>query len=256
MNPLQRHAILQSRTLAATLKRQNESRRIISTAELVGMVQSSNGQPGPVVNNEPTMQHTSQSHSGLADIAICVGGGNDPMAEYAAALALCRAAGKSVATFVCNDMLSCFPDVIDHACTLHPDKWQYWRAIRERSNLPHPKRLWAHRSYPGFSDHTKDWQGSSGLFLIKVARELGYTHIILCGIPMSEEGDHFTRRQRWHAAAGFRRGWARVQGALRPFVRSMSGWTKEHFTEPTDEWIRSTIPDQFPMKVDHSGVRA
>lgn len=135
----------------------------------------------------------SRSESRKADIAICVGGGNDPLAEYAAAKALCDAAGKTCEAFVCNDTLAVFPGVIDHACSLHPDKWPHWRSLRDRAGYPMPTRLWAHRSYPGFTDWTRDWQGSSGLFMVKVAREMGYTHIILCGIPMTVEGNQIGR---------------------------------------------------------------
>jgi len=191
-----------------------------------------------------------------ADIAICVGGGNDPLAEYAEAAALCAASGKTVANFVCNDTLTIFPHQIHHGVTLHPDKWVGWRTLRDRSGFKMPDRLWAHRPYQGFSDHTKDWQGSSGLFMVKIARELGYTHIILAGIPMNIEGGHFAREQAWNAAPGFRRGWARVQGILRPFVRSLSGWTEAHFGKPDHIWITSEVPDPFPMRVDHSGVKA
>jgi hypothetical protein len=198
----------------------------------------------------------SQRSESRADVAICVGGGNDPLAEYAAALTLCTENGKSVANFICNDTLACFPGTIHHGATLHPDKWVYWKSIRERNGYPMPERLWAHRSYDDFTNWTKDWQGSSGLFLVKIARELGYTHIVLCGIPMTEDGLHFERRQHWTSAPGFRKGWARVQGALRPFVRSMSGWTAEHFGRPDSEWLASDIPDPFPMKTNHSGVSA
>lgn len=192
------------------------------------------------------------------DVAILVGGGNDAFAEYQTALELCMSAGKNVVNFVCNDALSCFPGIIHHACTLHPDKWTYWNAVRTRGGHPPVQHLWSHRSYPGFHYHTKDWQGSSGLFMCKVARELGHTHIIGCGIPMTIEGGHFARDQQWNAAPGFRRGWARVQGSLKPFLRSMSGWTKEHFGLPDAEWLNSIIPDPHPMKgkFDHTGVTA
>lgn len=200
--------------------------------------------------------HQSPSES-RADIALCIGGGNDPLAEYHDAFALCKREGKSFATFVCNDMLACFPHDIDHGCTLHPDKWTYWRSLRLRADYPMPRRLWAHRPYDHFTNYTKDWQGSSGLFMVKIARELGYTHILLAGIPMNVEGAHFARGQLWNAAPGFRRGWARVQGSLRPFVRSMSGWTAEHFGRPDATWINADIPDPYPMRgSDHSGVTA
>ncbi len=192
-----------------------------------------------------------------ADVAICVGGGNDPLAEYEAAATMCRESGKTVANFVCNDTLSVFPYTVHHGVTLHPDKWQHWRTLRERGGYAMPERLWAHRSYTNFSDWTKDWQGSSGLFMIKIARELGYTHIIAAGIPMTVEGNHFARGQHWNAAFGFRKGWARVQGSLRPFLRSMSGWTREHFGPPDPVWITADIPDPFPMSgPDKSGTKA
>lgn len=257
MNPLQLHAIRQSMNSAARSNAPSLSRKSISTAALVALVHASNGPPALSKDGKRISPDTPPSLSELrADVAICVGGGNDPLAEYEAAAAICVAAGKTIANFVCNDALSIFPGPVHHGCTLHPDKWQYWRTIRERSGFPAPLRLWAHRSYPGFTDHTKDWQGSSGLFMVKAARELGYTHIILAGIPMTTEGSHFARQQVWNAAAGFRKGWARVQGSLRPFVRSMSGWTNDHFGMPDEAWLNEDIPDPFPMKVDHSGVTA
>lgn len=246
MNPLQKHAIQQA------MRARGDQRTNISTATLVGLARASSdlaALPPIPAPNTPLAELK-------ADIAICVGGGNDPMAEYDAALAVCKGVGKSVANFVCNDTLMIFPHAIQHGVTLHPDKWPYWHAHRGRSGFPMPNRLWAHRLYDGFSDHTKDWQGSSGLFMVKIARELGYTHIILAGIPMNIEGKHFVREQAWNAAPGFRRGWARVQGALRPFVRSMSGWTEAHFGKPDAAWCASDIPDPFPMRVDHSGVKA
>lgn len=165
--------------------------------------------------------------------------------------------GLTYEVFVCNDTLSVLPGHIDHAVTLHPDKWAHWRMLRDRAGFPMPGKLWAHRSYPGFTHWTKDWQGSSGLLMVKIARELGYVHIILCGVPMTVEGNHFARQQKWNAASGFRKGWARVQGSLRPFLRSMSGWTMEHFGAPNYDWLKADIPDPFPMKgPEHKGVSA
>lgn len=259
MNPLQRHAILQSRKLAEPLPTPNLSRRNISTATLLDLVHSCNGHVEQTGIGRPITPPIPQSLSELqADVAILVGGGHDPLAEYEEARKLCEANGKSYANFVCNDMIQCFPGTIHHGCTLHPDKYHYWRVMRERAGYTPPIRLWAHRSYPGFHNWTKDWQGSSGLFMVKVARELGYTHIILCGIPMTIEGEHFARGQRWNAAPAFQRGWDHVRGKLRPFVRSMSGWTRDTFGVADAEWLRSEIPDPSPMRGfhDHTGVTA
>lgn len=252
MNPLQRYSILQSIRSAAASTMLNEPPRTISTAELIELVNRSNGLPAEQTTSSPTPQ---TSPSALrADVALCVGGGGDPLAEYEAALKLCLDAGKTVENYVCNDMLTCFPGVVHHGATLHPDLWPKWKRLRMEAGLPLPLRMWAHRAYPGgFTDHTKDWQGSSGLFLCKIAREQGHTHIILAGVPMTVEGRHFIRRVDWGAAEGFRKGWARVQGSLRPFVRSMSGWTMAHFGAPTVEWLNAAIPDRFPMRAQHGG---
>lgn len=191
------------------------------------------------------------------DIAIVVGGGGDPLSEFDAAAALCEAAEKSFATFVCNDMIALFPHPIDFAVTLHPDKMHTWLGLRAKYGHPMdiPSR-YAHRSYKGFTHSTKDWQGSSGLFMTKIARENGYTHVILCGVPMTVEAEHFVRHQRWNAAPGFIRGWARHQNVLRPYVRSMSGWTQETFGAPTLEWIAADIEDKHPQKPEPTATIA
>lgn len=259
MNPLQMHAISQSRKLSAAARTPNSTHRNISTDALVALVQASNGSTdstgGTPVGTLSTPLPRSASRK--YDVAICVGGGGDPLAEFEAAKAMCDAAGATYEIFVCNDALAVVPGRIDYGCTLHPDKWTHWKGLRDRAGHPMPLKLAAHRSYPGFDHWTKDWQGSSGLFMVKIAREKGHTHIILCGIPMTVEGDHFARHQRWNAATGFRKGWARVQGALRPFVRSLSGWTMTHFGAPDEAWIKSDIPDPFPMSgPEHKGESA
>lgn len=191
------------------------------------------------------------------DIALIVGGGGDPISEFDAAKVLCDVAHKTIATFVCNDMIALFPHRIDFGGTLHPDKMITWMNAREKNGHPMPvSTTWAHRPYKGFTNHTKDWQGSSGLFMTKIARENGYTHIILCGVPMAVEFDHFVRHVRWNAAPGFIRGWRRQHHELAPFVRSMSGWTKEQFGEPTFTWLTDEIPDLHPMRPQTGGLKA
>lgn len=183
------------------------------------------------------------------DVAICVGGGGDPLSEFDAARVLCESCEKSYATLVCNDMIALFPHHIDFAVTLHPDKMHTWVGLRMKYGHPMPfGSSWAHRSYRGFTNNTKDWQGSSGLFMTKIAREHGYTHIILAGIPMTVEAEHFVRHERWNAAPGFMRGWKREQHGLAPYVRSMSGWTQETFGLPSVAWLCEAIEDKHPRR--------
>jgi len=85
--------------------------------------------------------------------------------------------------------------------------------------------------------------GSSGLFTILIALELGYDRLILCGIPL-EGQERFGYKEDTSAVVTaqtdykhYRKGWNQQQGLLSDHVRSMSGWTKETFGEPTAEWL-------------------
>jgi hypothetical protein len=187
------------------------------------------------------------------DVALVVGGGNDPLAEFESAAAMCRDAGLSYTTLVCNDMIANFPHIIDHAVSLHPEKMKRWVYLRNQADFPALTRTWSHRPFLGFTNHTKDWQGSSGLICVKIARELGFTHIILCGVPMTVEGEHFSRNQRWNAAPGFWRGWHIRIDELKPFVRSYAGETFNAFGAPDVVWLTAIIPDPTPMRGPETG---
>lgn len=191
-----------------------------------------------------------------ADIALVVGGSEQVFEEYRAALSLCQQYNKSTMNFVCNDSIGLLPDAIDNAVTLHPDKMMIWIKQRLDRGFPPIKEIWGHRPVVGFTRHTKDWGGSSGLLCTKIARELGFTHVILCGVPMSVEGKHVVRKVRWNSAHGFRRGWTREIIRLRPFVRSMDGWTQEQFGRPEREWLEAVIPDRHPMRVQRHDIKA
>lgn len=191
-----------------------------------------------------------------AEVAICVGGSTDCLSEYLRAKELCLEAGKPWMTFVCNDTITIFPDHIDNAVTLHPDKMPLWLDRRRKQNLDAPGLTWCHRPSRGIDRDTKDWGGSSGLIMVKIARESGFTHVIVCGVPMTVEDGHILRKVRWLAAHGFRRGWQRHTVELKPFVRSYSGWTNELFGAPERVWLDSVIPDPLPPRHEHEQLKA
>jgi len=189
----------------------------------------------PLVVTAPTTQN----------VAVVMCGGGDPFAEWELAKALCDCAGKVVSVFAGNDMIEHFPHDIDHAITLHPDKLRLWLPRRKSKGFNDPPKIWAHRNYEGsVTNWTRDWSGSTGLFCVKVARECGFVHIIVCGVHMTVEGDHFVRKQPWTSALGFKRGWMARTTELRPYLRSMGGWTQKEFGAPTEDWLRTDIEER------------
>jgi hypothetical protein len=155
------------------------------------------------------------------------------------------AGSPKIELFIGNDMIAEYPGKVEHALTLHPDKLATcWTGPRRTKGYPTPDKVWAHRPFTGITHWTRDWSGSTGLFAVKVARELGFVHIILCGVHMSEASGHFIRKQPWQAADQFRKAWVMRLPQLRPYVRSFGGWTKDNLGEPTVEWLRETIEDQ------------
>jgi hypothetical protein len=191
------------------------------------------------------------------DAAVVMCGGGDPFAEYAQAKALCARAERTVTIFAGNDMIEKFPEDITHAVSLHPDKLSIWLPRRRAAGFNQPEKVWSHRNYEGaVTNWTRDWSGSTGLFCVKIARELGFVHILLCGVPMTIEGKHFVRNQPWPHAVEFRRGWESRIPELKPYVRSYGGWTQEQLGAPTEDWLRSDLVDQHLFKPPTAGLRA
>ena len=111
------------------------------------------------------------------------------------------------------------------------------------------------KAYGNFGEHddTGDviaWNrpnggGSSGLFTTMIALELGYDRLVLCGIPL-EGQERFGYKEDVSTVVPaqtdykhYRKGWNKQLGLFSERVRSMSGWTRETFGEPTAEWLNS-----------------
>ena len=156
-------------------------------------------------------------------VAIVVGGGPNVIEEMATAMDMY----PDREFFIINDMIPRFKFGDYIAITLHPSKLGAWL---EMNHTP-PKRVWAHRAFRGVTNVTEDWMGSSGLFAIKVAMQLGYEKIVLCGVPMTDE-KHFVRGEAWTAVAAFKKAWLAHKDEIAPFVSSFSGWTAEMFGRP------------------------
>ena len=183
---------------------------------------------------------------------IC--GGGNPFAEADEALRLCYLRKVTPTIIVGNDMIGEWPLAAEHGATLHPDKLHIWQrqrgANQSAQGLGRYKdgfqpigRIWGHRPFTGVNNWTRDWSGSTGLFCVKILREIGFTHIMLCGVHMSTASNHFLRKTPWGACDGFKRAWEMRLPILRPYVRSFGGWTKEQFGAPTEEWLWTDIED-------------
>jgi len=153
----------------------------------------------------------------------------------------CDALGLPTTVFVINDLIPLFPDDCE-VVTMHPEKLERWLKIRAANGHPAPSKVWAHTlKYPEVTHFVCDWAGSSGLVGAVVPRLQGITHIILCGIPMTNT-NHITRKVPWEAWNAYQKMWVRLLPLLPPkCVRSMSGWTREKFGFPDEEWLNSEI---------------
>jgi hypothetical protein len=180
------------------------------------------------------------------DAAIIVCGGGDPFAEASKAEALCAMNDVPFTTFIGNDQIARWPYHADHCGTLHPDKMVKWRMARSANGYEPIEHIWTHRPFTSFNHWTRDWAGSTGLFLVKIAREMGFVHIILCGVHMSPDSGHFVRQVKWDACDNFKKAWVMRMPTLRPYLRSYGGWTMEEFGEPDAVWLTTPIEDKHP----------
>lgn len=74
--------------------------------------------------------------------------------------------------------------------------------------------------------------GSSALLGALAGIRMGYDKIILCGCPLIG-----VNKKAFRPYSEFQKGWKAKEKEVRPFVRSMSGWTKELLGEPTADWL-------------------
>lgn len=157
-----------------------------------------------------------------------------------------------------NDIGCHWPRSLHHWVSLHPNKFQEWKALRNQLVEGAPT-TWSRppviklETWSGPPRWDRDrslidkivlrpWMGgSSGMFAVQVAKELNCSRAILCGIPMTSTG-HFaeTREQFppvWGSAEYHWLAWKRYYREMDGWVRSMSGRTRDLLGEPTKEWI-------------------
>ncbi len=131
---------------------------------------------------------------------------------------------------------------VDHWASFHVELLDKWVRERREAGREDAGQLWVpeRRSLPrGMrAEAVPNWRGSSGLLAVTVAMKLGVDRAILCGIPMTREGGHYDRPagELWREAGNYRRGWEEHADEIRPYVRSLGGWTAELLGRPPEEW--------------------
>ncbi len=177
-------------------------------------------------------------------IALLLGDAACVHADAAAAYAMLKPDAIAATNCIGFD----WPGRVDYWFTLHPKSIGVWPGMpgalrrRENAGLNRPQ-TWAHKSGLGIDRHTPDWGGSTGLLAVKGLRQLRFNRIVLAGVPMSPEQNHYYEGTGWSHATHYRKGWREHRDEIAPFVRSMSGWTREIFGAPTAEWL---TPDPTP----------
>lgn len=139
---------------------------------------------------------------------------------------------------------------VDHWVSMHPEFFEKWIAARAAAGRPPAGRLWSaqRRRLPRWPDldisRVENWGGSSGMLAITVAQEIEVTHAVLCGVPMTAAEAHYDDHKPWTEAGSYRKVWM-VRAPGLPFVRSMSGLTRELLGEPTREWLAEAIKHPY-----------
>jgi hypothetical protein len=184
--------------------------------------------------------------------ALILGGAASVWADEAAA----RALGTFDATFAVNDIGAVYPGTVDVWASLHSAKFPAWVAEREANgharalfyatnidDLREPGRYFqsadgfmfdyaTERCWPG----TK-YGGTSSLFAVKLALELGFDRIVLAGVPMCNTVPHFNHGKDWSVVHAYIPAWVNALPRLRDTTRSMSGWTRKVLGAPTAEFL-------------------
>jgi len=185
----------------------------------------------------------------MADTLIALGGAHNVWDDFAEAKALCEQAGVDYDVGATNDAGAAYSGYLTLWCSLHPEKMQRWQKQRANKKLNSDYVVVCHKERANTRiDRAvpEVWSGASGLFICQVAAiTFKYARIIVCGVPMTEEG-HFFDSTPWRHSSKYWKGWREAvdQPELYNRVRSMSGNTRQLVGPPDTEWLLSAVPSR------------
>lgn len=179
-------------------------------------------------------------------ILVALGGSNSVWDDFAYTEYIL--ASQSFDVGATNDAGGRYKGELTLWCSLHPEKAGPWQRERQRRDGNEDYKFITHKGGVGNNFNnvridriiTERFKGSSGLYLAQNGVQLGYSHVICCGMPMSSSGAHFFNSEPWEEADKYRRGWllAHKDQEMRMKIRSMSGWTAAVFGRPNQTWLR------------------
>lgn len=132
--------------------------------------------------------------------------------------------------------------------SIHGDKLKRWLDDRMSSSLPEPGVVVGNFIEVPNDPRISRWKaspypGSSAMFMVRWALFFGYRRIVLCGVPLEghqgvlPDGSMSNDPGGYHV---YRKGWVAKEKHLpiTDCVRSMSGWTRDRYGAPDEEFLR------------------
>ncbi len=149
----------------------------------------------------------------------------------------------------CNHAARDVDGPLDHFVTMHSELLGKWIETRRAAGQPEAGRLWVaeHRA-PAIPSATriKSPGGSSGLLCVVVGLHLGFSRMILCGVPMNANDAHYDRPRKWIEARQYWPAWERALPLMRGKVKSWGGQTARLLGVPDREWLNGDIGHATP----------
>lgn len=152
-----------------------------------------------------------------------------------------------------NNMILHWKNRVHHGVSLHAEEPPLWRKLRQQYGCDN-NHVTCHAARPSRDPQIMNcdyiWDllgcaraGTSSLFAVAVGIALGYSRIVLAGVPLDDKGHFYDPPGlvfKCFGSTSVRNQWQTAQEVFfKNRVRSLSGWTRELLGEPTDEWTKS-----------------